>query len=50
VKSQEKFEKMHRDYRRMCKELAAVTASEEAAKAELERTKKGRDSQFGSLF
>jgi E3 ubiquitin-protein ligase BRE1 len=35
---------MHRDYRRMRKELAAVTASKEAAKAKLERTEKERDS------
>lgn len=37
-------EKLHRDYRRVRKELAAATASKEAAKAKLERTEKERDS------
>jgi len=36
--------KLHREYRRVRKELAAATASKEAAKAKLERTEKERDS------
>jgi E3 ubiquitin-protein ligase BRE1 len=41
--SREKAEKMHREHRRMRKELAAVTASKEAAKAKLDRAEKERD-------
>jgi E3 ubiquitin-protein ligase BRE1 len=41
--SREKVEKMHREHRRMRKELAAVIASKEAAKAKLERAEKERD-------
>jgi E3 ubiquitin-protein ligase BRE1 len=41
--AREKAEKMHREHRRMRKELAAVTASKEAAKAKLERAEKERD-------
>jgi E3 ubiquitin-protein ligase BRE1 len=38
-----KYEKMHRDYRRARKELAAMTASRETAKQKLERIEKERD-------
>jgi E3 ubiquitin-protein ligase BRE1 len=38
-----KYEKMHRDYRRARKELAAMTASREAAKQKLERVEKERE-------
>jgi E3 ubiquitin-protein ligase BRE1 len=41
--SREKAEKMHREHRRMRKEIAAVTASKEAAKAKLDRAEKERD-------
>lgn len=43
-KSEKSSEKLHRDYRRVRKDLAAATASKEAAKAKLERTEKERDS------
>jgi E3 ubiquitin-protein ligase BRE1 len=39
-----KTEKLHRDYRRARKDLAAMTASKEAAKAKLERSERERDS------
>jgi len=42
--STEKLEKLHRDNRRMRKEISAVMASKEAAKAKLERAEKERDS------
>jgi E3 ubiquitin-protein ligase BRE1 len=44
TESSSKFEKMHRDYRRARKELAAMTQSKEAAKAKLERSEKERES------
>lgn len=46
--SRERAEKLHREHRRMRKELAAVTASKEAAKAKLERAEKERDSLMDS--
>lgn len=41
-------EKLHRDYRRARKELAAMTASKESAKAKFERAEKERDSLMES--
>lgn len=38
-----RYERMHRDFRRTRKELAAATASKEAAKAKLERSEKERE-------
>lgn len=43
-KSEKSAEKLHREYRRIQKQLAAATASKEAAKAKLERTEKERES------
>jgi E3 ubiquitin-protein ligase BRE1 len=37
------IDKLHRDYKRARKELAATTASKDAAKAKLERTEKEKD-------
>ena len=37
------IDKLHRDYKRARKEIAAVTASKDAAKAKLERTEKEKD-------
>jgi E3 ubiquitin-protein ligase BRE1 len=42
-KSDRSAEKLHRDYKRARKELAAVTASKEAAKAKLERSEKEKE-------
>ncbi|KAL3925441.1 MAG: hypothetical protein SGILL_000406 [Bacillariaceae sp.] len=42
-KSERSAEKLHRDYKRARKELAAATASKEAAKARLERAEKEKD-------
>jgi E3 ubiquitin-protein ligase BRE1 len=42
-KSDRTAEKIHRDYKRARKELAAATASKEAAKAKLERTEKEKE-------
>ena len=42
-KSEKSNEKLHREYRRIQKQLAAVTASKDAAKAKLERVEKDRD-------
>ena len=41
-------EKLHRDYRRLRKELAATTASKEAAKAKFERAEKERETLMES--
>lgn len=43
-KSDRSAEKLQRDYKRARKELAAVTASKEAAKAKLERSEREKDS------
>lgn len=43
AQSGEKMERLHREYRKVRKELAAVTASKEAAKSKLERIEKERD-------
>jgi E3 ubiquitin-protein ligase BRE1 len=40
----DRVEKLHREHRRMRKEITAVVASKEAAKAKLERAEKERDS------
>ncbi|KAG7367238.1 zinc finger C3HC4 type domain containing protein [Nitzschia inconspicua] len=42
-KSDRSSDKLHRDYKRARKELAAATASKEAAKAKLERMEKEKD-------
>jgi E3 ubiquitin-protein ligase BRE1 len=42
--SAEKIEKLHREHRRMRKDLSAMMASKEAAKIKLERAEKERDS------
>ena len=42
-KSERSMEKLHRDYKRTRKELAATIASKDAAKAKLERTEKEKD-------
>jgi E3 ubiquitin-protein ligase BRE1 len=42
--SSSRADKLHRDYRRARKDLAAMTASKEAAKAKLERAEKERES------
>ncbi|GKY99027.1 hypothetical protein MPSEU_000858400 [Mayamaea pseudoterrestris] len=44
VPSAEKFEKLHREHRRMRKDMSAILASKEAAKSKLERAEKERDS------
>ena len=43
AESSSRSEKLHRDYKRLRKELAAVTASKEAAKAKFERAEKERE-------
>jgi len=46
--SSSRSDKLHRDYRRARKELAAMTASKEAAKAKFERAEKERESLMES--
>merc|ERR1711959_445153 len=42
-KTERSMEKLHRDYKRARKDLAAVTASKDAAKAKLEKSEKEKD-------
>lgn len=48
AESSSRSDKLHRDYRRARKELAAMTASKEAAKAKFERAEKERESLMES--
>mmetsp|Transcript_92709 Transcript_92709/g.267715 ORF Transcript_92709/g.267715 Transcript_92709/m.267715 type:complete len:908 (+) Transcript_92709:163-2886(+) len=47
-KSDKSSEKLHREYRRLQKQLAAATASKESAKSKLERAEKDRESLSGA--
>jgi E3 ubiquitin-protein ligase BRE1 len=47
-KSDKAADKLHREYRRLQKQLAAATASKESAKAKLERAEKERDTLVSS--